>query len=419
MMSCCFENTLHYSSPGHGDWGVVRTGMLLPESCQLFVCPSACGRHGAIGAMKQGMKDRLFYLYVSQRDIIDGYDDLIPEGVDQVLEAIPKRPKVFYIFVSCLDDLIGTDHSALLEKLHKKYPDIQFLTGHMNPISLGSKTPPPVSIQNNLYSVLDWSKDRDSGVNAIGNLVKISDTSELYEFLKAYGHGTLRHISDYNTLSQYQEMGKSCANLVLHPNGRQAAKRMEKKLEIPWLFLPVTYIPDEIEENYKRLEQFLSPKNLVEFEFSHKKAEAEEGMKRAKRVVGNLPIIIDSTAVMMPFGLAKALLEFGFHVIRVECQECPDFDKKHLDWILEYHSEVEIFQSEHHRAALFDRRMEESLAIGIEGAYLAGSKYVVDLFNDEGMFGYDGIVQLMDKLAQAAEKPVDLEKRINSYGLVV
>ena len=44
-MRCCFENTLHYSSPGHGDWGVVRIGMLLPESVQLFVCPSACRRH--------------------------------------------------------------------------------------------------------------------------------------------------------------------------------------------------------------------------------------------------------------------------------------------------------------------------------------------------------------------------------------
>ena len=58
-MNCCFENTLHYSSHGHGDWGVVRIGMLLPESVQLFVCPSACGRHGAIGAMHQGLKDRL------------------------------------------------------------------------------------------------------------------------------------------------------------------------------------------------------------------------------------------------------------------------------------------------------------------------------------------------------------------------
>ena len=105
-MSCCFENTLHYSSPGHGDWGVVRIGMLAPESVQLFVCPSACGRHVAIGAMKQGLKDRLFYLYVSQSDIVDGYDPLIPEAVKNVLEALKKQPKVFFY----LCELPGRSH---------------------------------------------------------------------------------------------------------------------------------------------------------------------------------------------------------------------------------------------------------------------------------------------------------------------
>ena len=126
-MNCCFENTLHYSSPGHGDWGVVRIGMLLPESVQLFVCPSACGRHGAIGAMRQGLKDRLFYLYVDQKDIVDGYDDLIPHAVEEVLAVLKKRPRAFYIFVSCLDDLLGTDHEALREKLGNTHPDIHFL----------------------------------------------------------------------------------------------------------------------------------------------------------------------------------------------------------------------------------------------------------------------------------------------------
>ena len=186
-MSCIFENTLHYSSPGHGDWGVVRIGMLAPESIQLFVCPSACGRHGAIGAMKQGLKERLFYLYVSQSDIIDGYDGLIPGAVGEVLEAVSPRPKVFFLFVSCLDDLIGTDHDALLEELGRLHPDIQFRVCHMNPISLSSKTPPPVSIQNNLYSLLRPEKIHDSGINAVGNLEITAPSSELYGFLNAHG----------------------------------------------------------------------------------------------------------------------------------------------------------------------------------------------------------------------------------------
>ena len=113
-MNCCFENTLHYSSPGHGDWGVVRIGMLLPESVQLFVCPSACGRHGAIGAMRQGLKDRLFYLYVDQKDIVDGYDDLIPHAVEEVLAVLKKRPRAFYIFVSCLENFDTNLHTPVL-----------------------------------------------------------------------------------------------------------------------------------------------------------------------------------------------------------------------------------------------------------------------------------------------------------------
>ena len=418
-MSCCFENTLHYSSPGHGDWGVVRIGMLLPESCQLFVCPSACGRHGAIGAMKQGLKDRLFYLFLSQSDIIDGYDGLIPDAVEEVLQVLKKRPKAFYIFVSCLDDLIGTDHEALIELLQERHPDICFLTGHMNPISVGSKMPPPVLIQCNLYSVLEPGGQKTGNVNAIGNLVPTAHTSELYDLLDQSGVTRLCHISDYDTFDGYQEMASSRLNLVLGAAGQQAARQMEKKLGIPWLFLPITYLPEEIEENYVNLWSRLCPDSTVQFDLTKHRERAMEAVHRTLEDVGDMPIIIDATAVAQPFGAAEALLEFGFHVVRIECQECPSFDEKHREWVEQNHPEVEIFQTEHHRAVLFDRRMEDSLALGVEGAYLAGSWHVADLFNDGGMFGYDGIVRLMALLGEAAVNRIKLEELINNYGLVV
>lgn len=418
-MSCCFENTLHYSSPGHGDWGVVRIGMQLPESCQLFVCPSACGRHGAIGAMKQGFKNRLFYLYLSQSDIIDGYDDLIVDAVTEVLENLEQKPKTFYVFVSCLDDLIGTDHDALRERLQEEHPEIHFLTGHMNPISLDSETPPPVSVQKNLYSVLDAEMAKDKGINSVGNLVAVEKSSELYSFLKKYGVTSLRHISDYKTFSSYQEMAKSRANLVLGATAIKAAQDMEKRLGTPYLFLPVTYDLEEIEENYKKLQDFLFPEEQEEFDFSQDKRRAEAAIAQTQKEMGDMPIIIDATAVMQPFGLAKAMLEWGFHVVRVESQACAGFDRGHFEWLQEKHPEVEIYQTEHHNAVLFDRRKPESLAIGVEGAYLSGSKYVADLFNDNGMFGYDGVVRLMQLLVEAVKAPVDLEELINSYGLVV
>lgn len=420
-MSCCFENTIHYSSPGHGDWGVVRIGMLAPESVQLFVCPAACGRHGAIGAMKQGFKDRLFYLYLTQSDIIDGYDTLIPEAVDEVLAVLPKEPKVLIVFVSCLDDLIGTDHEALLEVLSKEHPSIRFRIGHMNPISLDSKTPPPISIQNNLYSLLETQTEQDNGINSFGNLDPIAPSSEIYAFVRACKAEEFRHISQYQSFSDYQSMAKSRANLVLLPSGRQAAEQVKERLGIPYLFVPITYDLEEIEANYQKMWEFLMPgeewKGFDGLLSAQREAEAE--IQNAREKIGDYPIIIDASAVTQPFGLAKALLSYGFHVVRVEAQECAGFDEPHLDWLKKYHPEVMLCQPEHHKAVLFDRRLEESLAIGVEGAYLSASKYVADLFNDGGMFGYDGVKRLMRLMVEAIKAPIDLEALINDYGLVI
>lgn len=413
------EKTLHYSSPGHGGWGVVRIGMLAPESIQLFICPSACGRHGAIGAMRQGLKKRLHYLYVSQSDIIKGYDDLIPDAVSQILRVTTPRPKVFFLFVSCLDDLIGTDHMALLSILESRYPDIRFAVCHMNPISLGSKTPPPVSIQNNLYDLLEPSAIKYAAVNAIGNLEATRHDSEIYEFLKAGGIQWFRHISDYESFDSYQEMAGSQFNLVLGAPGRQAAERMQGKLGIPWAFLPITYDPQEIEENYGKLTAWIFKGNQVDFDLEPWKKKAQEAIAQAREAIGDLPIIVDASAVAQPFGLAKALLNMGFSVARVEAQECMAFDRAHREWLIREHPEVELCLPEHHRAVLFDRRMEQSLAIGVEGAYLAGSRYFADLFNDGGMFGYGGLIRLMEILREAVQEPADLEQIINGYGLVV
>ncbi|MBQ7784266.1 MAG: hypothetical protein IJ368_09875, partial [Oscillospiraceae bacterium] len=51
---CFTPSGLHYVSAAHGGWGVVRIAALVPESHQLFVCPFACGRHGALGGAVNG-----------------------------------------------------------------------------------------------------------------------------------------------------------------------------------------------------------------------------------------------------------------------------------------------------------------------------------------------------------------------------
>ncbi len=418
-MACRFEDTLHYSSPANGGRGIVRTGMLVPEAVELFVCPFACGRHGSIAAVKQGFKDRLFYLYLDQADIIEGYDDAIIPAVDDLIEVLPKRPKVILIFVSCLDDLIGTDHEALNTALSEKYPDIKFRSCHMNPISLGGKLPPPISIQNNMYSLLDKQNELDMGVNTIGSLAAVSQESEIHEFLKALGYGELRHISLYDTFEGYQNMAKSQFNIVLAPAGRQAAAQMEKKHGKPFIFQPVTYRMEEIRQNYEGMAKWLSKEMSDDFDIEIYEKHTQEVIDRALAAVGSMPIIVDASAVVRAFDMARALLEYGFNVIRVQTQDCIKIDKANMEWLINEHPEVEIMQSQHHKAVLQDKRVKDSIAIGVDGAYLAGSDYVVDMFADEGMYGYHGVVCVMNKLEHALDQKIDLRAMIHEYGLVV
>ncbi|MCD8332961.1 MAG: nitrogenase, partial [Clostridiales bacterium] len=39
-----FHEGLEYSSPARGTWNIVHTGMLIPQSHQIFVCAMGCLR---------------------------------------------------------------------------------------------------------------------------------------------------------------------------------------------------------------------------------------------------------------------------------------------------------------------------------------------------------------------------------------
>ena len=84
-MKLCKYEQLRYICPGNGGWGMVRIAMMIPESYELFVSPAACGRHGALGAVQHGIRDRLSYYFVEEKDIIEGYDAAVIDAADLLL----------------------------------------------------------------------------------------------------------------------------------------------------------------------------------------------------------------------------------------------------------------------------------------------------------------------------------------------
>ncbi len=420
-MQCFCEGGLHYDAPSKGDYGICRMGLMVPESIELFVGPSACGRHGALGAIRHGYKDRIFYLYLDETDIVKGYDDLIAGAVEKILEILPRRPKAIIMIFTCLDDLIGTDHMALKEDLTARFPGIAFQSSHMNPIKTNTSEPPAPAIQRDIYRTIATayenegvdarSVSKDGGVNILGVYEHLPDTCELHRI------AALRHVDRYECFSDFKEMASSSLNLVLNPLGLLAAKDMEKVFGIPYLEMPVTYDIDEIAENYEILADTLGLTSLPAFALE--KTRSIQAIERAREAVGRIPVIVDSSATSQPFGMAAALLKYGFHVVRVEAEMITGSDLAHKAWIEENHPKTELYRPDRYSAVLFDHRLAKSLSIGIQAAYMAGSEYIVDLFSDLQMFGYDGVTRLMEQIEEAVKRPRDLKRLIEEYGLVI
>ena len=112
-----FECSLHYTSPAHGGWGVLKMGQLIPEGFFLFVSPAACGRHGALAAHLEGRNRTVAYYHLTEQSIVSGdYEQEVKEAAREILTLLTKqkrRPRVFGVFVSCIDDLLGTEYDII------------------------------------------------------------------------------------------------------------------------------------------------------------------------------------------------------------------------------------------------------------------------------------------------------------------
>ncbi len=422
-MNCCdniFCNSLHYASPAHGGWGVLKAGQLIPESYHLFISPAACGRHGSLAAQMEGRRGSVSYLHLTEEAIVSGdYEEEVLDASDLLIEMRTKRglrPKVFSLFVSCIDDLLGTDLDAICDELGGKYPDIQFISCHMNPTTTDTGLPPPVNIQNKLYSVLKKVPEKDAGVNIIGVLERLHPDMEIYNLLREMGVQELRHISDYKSYDAYQSMAKSRLNIVVAPPGKYAAQNMQKNLNIPFIMALTAFRPKNISKTYKQIAEALGAQcpELAPYENA-----AASALRETAAELRGIKIIVDGEAINRPFEFARALIEAGFTVHSIYEQKLIPADKEDFNWLRENRPEIPIYQPQHPKMTTAEKTNEECVAVGYSAGYLSGARHVVDLGGQNGLFGYRGVIKLMEMIKKAASEEADMKKMLQDTVLVI
>ncbi|MDR3192299.1 MAG: hypothetical protein LBT87_04465 [Treponema sp.] len=435
-------STLHFCSPAHGGWGVIRTALLVPEAYLLFVCPPACGRHGAIAAIEQGQRDRIAYLCLEDREIILGsYQDEIEKGIRQIMERVRPRPKALMIFTSCIDDLLGTDHDPLIEGLESDY-GIPIRHARMNPISLDGPLPPPLGIQKTMYELLlprppkaagsgrgteagkaFRSPEKDGRVLLLGCFKSPAADSELARFLAFCGAGPIAHPDFCGTFESFRSLAQCGAALIIRPEGKAAAGDLGSSLGIPVLPAFVGFDRAAVLERYRNMAVFFKSGKEGELEryFEGAMAEREEREGELRSVLGDARIALDGTATCAPFSLALALVQAGLKVCRIYANQLPDFEKNAFGKLRGLKGDIVVANPNH--AKKYGKRPSAPLAdisIGFEAAYATSSPITVPLAFDEYRYGFEGYsTVLKETLKSLAGERYTLRDQVKAYGLVV
>ena len=64
-----FKEGLEYSSPARGTWNIVHTGMLIPQSHQIFVCAQGCLRGVVLTAAEMNALDRYSAVMIREENV--------------------------------------------------------------------------------------------------------------------------------------------------------------------------------------------------------------------------------------------------------------------------------------------------------------------------------------------------------------
>ncbi len=407
-----FASTLEYNPPARGPWNIVHTGMLLPESHQIFACAQGCLRGVILTAAEMLAMDRMSWIAVTEDDMFNGHlEDSIVDGTADIIAKMPKPPRAILLFVSCIHLFAGCDVQNIIRQLSQRFPDIGFVDCYMTPTMRFSGLNPDMTMRRQLYHLLPNAEKDPRAINIIGN---DRPTPALESALSAQGF-TVRDITKCRSFDEYLQMANATLNITTFFPAKQAGIELEKRLGQKHLHLPMSYNTDEICRNANLLAKHLAlPTPDLEPEMQL----ADRALEDAVEALDDMPIAIDATATPRPIGLARRLLEAGFNVQRVygdiySPEEAADFTA--LQWD---HPELGLSPIVHPSMEFAPPAAPNHriLAIGQKAAWYEQAPHFVNMVSGNGLYGFSGIATLAEMMQAAIREPKDFHKILQHKG---
>lgn len=383
------------------DGARMRRTLRIPESHTLHVCPSSCGRRQGIRALRNGIANEVSFLRLSLADVVSGdYLALVEDAVDELAATLDPRPRVMSLFVNCIDDFLGTDERSLVASLSARHPDIRFTLSHIAPIAAKDGKPTARSSHVRLYELIDPPDAKDAATAFVGAFEPLPSSCEIMRVLDAFGAGEARDLTMCETYDDYQALGRARLIVSLSHLGDVPADDLGRRVGSPTVRWHACYDVDGISALYEELAQSLG-KTLPDL--SEDAQAARKALARARETVGDMPVVVDSAASFMPYSLALALVAAGFRVRAVFGLHVKGCDNDARDRIAKDHPNVMLVGDQSVEAIRGFNLPSDCLSVGRDAAFLLRATHMVDMYHDEGYFGYDGVRKLAEGMIAAME----------------
>ena len=410
-----FASGLEYASPARGTWNIVHTGMLIPEAHQIFVCAASCLRGVVLTAAELGMAHRFSTVEVKENNLFDGsMEELVIEGVSDIIEKLPNRPPVVLVYTSCVHHFAGCDLGMIYGELRNRFPDIDFADCYMTPIMRKSGLTPDQLMRSRLYMPLKPRPIRSDAVALIGSDLPLDEESDLMVLLKEHGR-KVHEITACRSYEDYQEMAESAVYISRYPSAVAGGDMLADRLGGRHVYVPFSFDWDEIENGLTRLTDIMG---LPRPDFTGKREESEAALKETRSLIGDTPVAIDYTYCPRPLGLAKLLLTNGFNVQRVYLDAVTGEEKADFEYLKAHYPELQLFPTVH-AAMRFHPPKEKSdfLAIGQKAAHFTNTPHFVNVVEGGGMLGYQAVTKTLALMREAYMEEKDMRSLIQIKGM--
>ena len=418
-----FQPGLEFTSPAHGNWNIVHTGMLVPEAQQIYVCADNCMRGVVLTAAEMNAADRFSFVIVEEKDLLGGnLEDVTIEGVTDVLKRLDKKPKAVLLFTVCLHHFLGSDLDRIYGELEKRFPEIFFMRCFMDPIMQKTGPTPDQKLRLAMYDAVQERKADPKCVTVLGSDFALDEGSDICRILKK-NEILLREIPTCETWEDYQNLGEGSLILNCYPAGKFGAEKQAERLGRPFLYLPGSFDYGEIQEQEEKLLGMLGQQNnrktgkINGLDIEKEIRECEEALSHAHQIIGDTPIAVDYLFHPRPLGLTKLLLTHGFQVQSVFLDSISPEEKEVFFWLKENYPELKLISTVRPEMRVRTRQQSEKiLAIGQKAAWFTGSRNFVNMVQGGGLWGFDGIRRTAQLIVEAFNEEKDPEDLIVRKG---